>query len=695
MKRRTPVTTIPVEEYDTSDRQASSEKQPGCLEAALRYLRLGLRPIPILPNIKRPLTTWSEFQQRAPTETEVRGWWEECPTANVAILTGEASDIDVVDFDPGHDPWPEDGHELPSQCVVATPRGGQHFYFRHTDGVRNSTSRLAKGVDVRGDGGYVVAPPSVVDGHAYSFQIGSLRGINSPPDWLAASLAVRIGENERTPSDPLASARIPQGERNSTLTRIAGKLRRYGISEAAILTELRERNIERCDPPLREGEVRGIAESVARYRPAHPNSFDGTTFVPLRLARAIKARGTFCLGVDPERGTGQLMEYRDGVWLPAVDVDRKAQELLGESVRRNRVEETIAALRRDVPRRPWSQWNIPRQLINCANGMLDPITAELVPHSPDHYSTLQIPVSWDPRARSDRLDRFFSEILSPGEAAVAAQMVGYFATPDTSVKRLFILEGEANTGKTVFLSLVTAFVGLRNIAVVSLQDLADNRFALAQLENKLLATFDDLDSRALRSSSIPKVLTGRFDRIRVERKGRDAYSAPSYARMLFTCNRMPSCSSDCSSAWYNRILVIPFSRVIPEERQDVGLTRQLTTPEALQRMLQLAVDGLRDLIGQGMRIRETESMAKSLADYRGRTDTVAAFVDECCRLGLSERLKRTHWLREYRSWCEESKCHPLGRNTAYARLLGLGGIGDAKDADGSLVFTGITIGTTT
>ena len=134
------------------------------LKAALWYAeKMNFSVIPILPGDKRPLIKWEEFQKRRATRPEIISWWSTNPDANVGIVTGSISNIAVVDIDT------DEGREaileyIPDSVItptLTTPKGGSHLYFRYPDGleVRNN-ARLIPGCDFRGEGGYVVAPPS-------------------------------------------------------------------------------------------------------------------------------------------------------------------------------------------------------------------------------------------------------------------------------------------------------------------------------------------------------------------------------------------------------------------------------------------------------------------------------------------------------------------------------------------------------
>ncbi len=207
----------------------------------------------------------------------ITGWWRKWPNANVGLRTGARSGIVVLDVDAG-----TGGREtlvqlvahygpLPPTLTVETGGGGIHLVFAHP-GVRVTTQagQLGPGLDVRGDGGYIVAPPSLHrSGRRYQWVPGTAEG-RSPaplPPWIVGRAARPAGSSAHLADE----APILEGQRNTTLTSLAGKLRHDGLSERAILAALLVVNEERCDPPLDEREVTKIAQSIARY-PVGPAS---------------------------------------------------------------------------------------------------------------------------------------------------------------------------------------------------------------------------------------------------------------------------------------------------------------------------------------------------------------------------------------------------------------------------------------
>lgn len=160
-----------------------------CLDHALGYAKHGIRVFPCRPNDKRPFAGTHGCLDATTNLDTIRKWWRDYPDANVAIATGAG--LVVLDIDTKGDAngWESFDKLLrthgPHTATrwAQTPSGGAHFYFRVKCELRNSTSKLAPGIDVRGDGGYVLAPPSVVDGKPYKW-LGRDPAAPLPEAWL-------------------------------------------------------------------------------------------------------------------------------------------------------------------------------------------------------------------------------------------------------------------------------------------------------------------------------------------------------------------------------------------------------------------------------------------------------------------------------------------------------------------------------
>ena len=138
-------------------------------KAVLEYCRAGYSVIPVGDN-KKPLVAWKDFQSRCATEAELLGWWMTWPGANIGIVTGKISNLTVIDLD-SREAVAKMEEKLPDAfvCPIAgTPRGGRHYYFPYENWLKTCAGYLP-GVDIRSDGGYVVAPPSMIPTGVYEW----------------------------------------------------------------------------------------------------------------------------------------------------------------------------------------------------------------------------------------------------------------------------------------------------------------------------------------------------------------------------------------------------------------------------------------------------------------------------------------------------------------------------------------------
>lgn len=160
------------------------------LSFALEYEKLGLCVIPILPGQKVAAFKWKEFQDRKSTVEEIVGWWKQWPDANIGIVTGKVSDLCVVDFDRYKEGYNESVEldYFPDTLIAPTvlsPRLGAHLWFR--DCGLNGCTGVLPHVDFRGEGNYIIVPPSI-------------NGTGRPYEWSDASFAESIQNRPNLPN---------------------------------------------------------------------------------------------------------------------------------------------------------------------------------------------------------------------------------------------------------------------------------------------------------------------------------------------------------------------------------------------------------------------------------------------------------------------------------------------------------------
>jgi Bifunctional DNA primase/polymerase, N-terminal/Primase C terminal 1 (PriCT-1) len=203
-------------------------------------------------------------------EKVITDWWTAWPNANVAIATGRAI---VVDIDPRHGgdgalaQLKEKHGKFPPTWHVRTGGGGLHIYLSAQSNltIKNSAGQLGAGIDVRGHGGYVVAPPSKhISGKEYEWTAGNELAV--VPDWLVTTLRQPRLKAVAEPQDwcELVRNGVIEGKRNDAAARLAGHLLRRSVDPRVTLELVLAWNIARCQPPLPPSEVIIIVNSIAR-----------------------------------------------------------------------------------------------------------------------------------------------------------------------------------------------------------------------------------------------------------------------------------------------------------------------------------------------------------------------------------------------------------------------------------------------
>lgn len=274
-------------------------RQP-VLDHALRFAELGMAVFPV----SRPIRTdggWrcscgrqdcaspgkhpdgrrapSGFKNASKDPRILRDWFEGSDSLNIGIATGKVSGIFVLDIDERHDGFAtlaalEKHHgELPPTWRFLTGGGGEHILFRHPGGrISNSASAIGPGIDVRGDGGYIVAPPSLhMSGRAYAISVDHHPDdvpLSPAPDWLISLVRPSSATDRNNPAHgdwrALIRAGIPEGRRNQTFTQIAGYLIKRSVDPHLCLSVLLGLNTQVCKPPLNEKEVLVVLKSILK-----------------------------------------------------------------------------------------------------------------------------------------------------------------------------------------------------------------------------------------------------------------------------------------------------------------------------------------------------------------------------------------------------------------------------------------------
>lgn len=243
-------------------------------EAALEYAAFGLAVFPVIPPMengeksagKKPYI--SNWQKEATSNKEkITEWWTKWPAANIGIATGRKSQgLVVIDLDiddnkgiNGYETlkeWQNEHGELPETWQSITGRGGYHLFYFDIEPHKNRVG-LYEGVDIRGEGGYIIAPPSVhANGHRYEWEQWREDGVNvARVDGLVRKF-INGPEPQREESQNFHEPeKIPSGKRVSSLIRLVGSLKAKGLENDSIMAAVKAENEAKCIPPLSDHEL--------------------------------------------------------------------------------------------------------------------------------------------------------------------------------------------------------------------------------------------------------------------------------------------------------------------------------------------------------------------------------------------------------------------------------------------------------
>lgn len=216
------------------------------LSHALRYCDMGFSVIPIIPGQKKPMIKWEQYQTTRANRAQIESWWEKWPNANIGIVTGEISDLFVVDIDTaeGQANLLEYGFDSIVNPTVKTPRDGQHIYFKYPKGHDITIGAgVIKGTDFRGNRGYVLAPPSVNgNGKPYSWEINLENGFGADLPLLYINKINNYIYRDVTPAEkPLLQSVtfFEEGRRDNDLFHTANCLVKGGMEKEAIFDVLK------------------------------------------------------------------------------------------------------------------------------------------------------------------------------------------------------------------------------------------------------------------------------------------------------------------------------------------------------------------------------------------------------------------------------------------------------------------------
>ena len=419
-----------------------------------------------------------------------------------------------------------------------------------------------------------------------------------------------------------------------------------------------------CGIAARRGVYHKSTKEMPMFVTTHPKT-GAECICPTRLAKHIRDHLRYFFVQDHAMNSARCYVYRDGAYrlmsrTMMLGVIKQFIIDYDENLVKTRVlNEVYDLLLTDNFFVSEEDLNSDEDVINFQNGLLRLSDMTLLPHTPDQLSTIQLPCDWPPApSETPVYDRYMQSFTRGNEEHI--RLLEEFAGVCLSnikgwrMKKALFMYGPGDSGKSVLKALVENLLGKGNFIGIDLAEI-EARFGTGSIYGKRLVGSSDMSFMTVAELKTFKKCTGG-DSIFAEFKGQNSFEYTFGGVMWFCMNRLPKFGGDDGQWVYERIIQIPCLNSIPAEKQDKYLLDKLLTERAgiVYRM----VMALKNVIDNGYRFTEPESVRADRQLYRNNNSTVITFFEDCMMLipvdDKSHRCTAMKVYSAYQAWCRDN-----------------------------------------
>ncbi len=690
------------------------------LEAALRATCSGIAVFPLVPGKKIPATS-NGFKAANTDPEQTTKWFAQNADANLGIATGLVSgiwvlDVDVKDGARGLESFAELESEygpLPATLKCITASGGFHLYFLHPgDGKIGNRAAVRSGIDVRGDGGYVVAPPSVVNMQPY-YWVNENQVIAEAPTWLlqlvrgaASKTAVALVGPQAEPTNKVA-----QGGRNDTIMRFCVQQMHRGHQREEVSAMALALNDATFDPPLGKGEVLAVAAGVfERYGSqvtAHCTDMGNAQSMAKRYGDVVRFvaetagwllwSGTYWV---PVTSFDIVMLAKDVVTALYLDaqkmVDGPVKSALLKHALKSESEKSITSMIELFKSEPGIAISV-RELDNSGdifpakNGPVDLKTGVLLEPQREMYITKVAGVTYDASATCPLWNKFLLQVMGNQQDVVTflKRAIGYSLTGSMGEQCLFFAYGYGANGKSTFLNVMRALFGELGMQMSSdtLMDRKNRASSasgdIARLMGARFAAVSEIEDGRQLSESLVKSLTGG-DPIMARYMYKDFFEFIPVFKVWIAANHKPTIRGTDEAIW-RRLRFIPFETFITPEDRDPQL--ELKLRGELPGILNWAIEGCMEWRKERLPI--PDAIRKATDAYRSEMDVIGSWISENCVQAPGLVMNFDEAYRDFAPWCQENFNFAFSKKKVGMLLTERGLQKSTKD--GKRVYVGVAM----
>lgn len=653
------------------------------VDEAIEYAKKGWGVFPCKNKI--PLTAHG-YKDASKNPDTIRLMFSQFKDCNIAVATGRISGFFVLDIDVKNSACGEESlaelekefGTLPDTVESLTWSRGRHIFFKYPQKPIGCKTGLRGGIDIRGDGGYIIVPPSIIEGKPYAWEAShhpDATEIASAPEWLFEL----IEDSQRFIDLSDQGAKITQN-RNSTLMHMAVKMRKMGLEFDDIALMLSSINEKRCIPPLPKKEVLHIAKSISRYSIGGFSEKEQFTDVwsskifcekygdTVRYCEPLggwfiwdssrwKRDDTFQiyrLAKNTVKQMYQMAEVWNNDLLFKHAVKSESEPRLKSMINLLKAEYNIAVSGGD--------FDNDRFLLNVKNGTLNLETGELLPHQRTDYITKKIELNYNKDAQCPVWLSFLKTIFLEDTELIEfmQKAVGYSLSGSTKEQCIFILFGSGSNGKSTFLKHVFKMLG--EYAVSTPASTLMEKYTgsipndIARLKGaRFVAAVESGKSKLLAESQI-KQLTGD-DPIAARFLHHEYFDFFATFKIFFATNHMPKIHGTDKGIW-RRIIVVPFERVILPHEVDLKLDEKLEAE--YEGILAWAVEGFKKWQAEGL--GSASKITDLVKEYQEESDIIGSYIQERCVIAEKAKVGASVIVKDMQAWAKENGLPFINRN---------------------------------
>lgn len=668
----------------------------------------GLNFLPIvLGGLKKPPVGWKKWQTERITDPEIQKYFLDNKKYNVGVITGPISRLVVLDFDDlktflAFFPNKEKHKDL---FTVKTGRG-KHVYFRTPEDIKTFNAKDSEGRDIftlKGTGGYVITEPSIHEnGNRYTID-----GCKEIPDAGAGfreickrqCLKIGLSFDSTEAIDIISILKgVPRGGRDNAAFLLVTYLRRQGSSKKEALRILHTWNAGNT-PPLEasviEEKVRNTFEMKEPYatrfltNPSTVHIKEDLTLEEVETAQA-KIEDVWYRDEKGERKPNweivrerimdehifktiregeELLSYDNGIYKRhgKTVIKESIEELTGDTTTLFRVKEIIGHIER-LTYIERDTINADKRFLPLKNGLLNFETFEIDAFDPEKVYNFQIPVEYDASAGFEHYEKFFKEILHPGDIEQMQELFGYALYTQHPAHKLALWTGTGRNGKSTAAELLISMIGAENNAGVALTELDGlHRFSVAELKDRLINVHGEPETKIPLETPLLKLATGG-DHMTGETKhiqGKDKFK--NFALFIVFANHIPKIA-DNSVGFWERVLAIDFAKFYKGKTAIKDYANVLIAQDGLAGLLNWAIIGLKRLKANKWEFTETASTIKAKSDLLRKAQPIRAFLDEWTKFDNSTEISKNMLFDGFELYCEIHKI-PLPEERAFSRQM--------------------------